>query len=347
MNKFCFGGILVLLLCWSSALFAADWEIIWEPERPFSSCIFAVDFVNAKDGWMTGAYNVILHTDDGGITWREQDSGIMKVSKWYDVSFISTTQGWIGGYYRVDKQGQSIYWYVILHTTNGGTTWNVQKRVDDLPLIIQFFNTKEGIGVSGSGVFFRTMDGGETWEENPQRLWGGVHGGYFLNINEGWVVGSGALHTTDGGKTWKQNQMVGGDEAYFINPKEGWIGGEEGQIFHTTDGGTTWQQHWLQECPFVGGIYFANGREGWVVGGRRSMEEEFGVILHTTDSGTTWEIQSRIDDYLVDICSDGAGHLWAVGSHGTVLAYFDPNLVSVVPANMKVTGWGNVKRGVE
>ena len=357
MSKICFGGMLaILLLCWSSMLFAADWEIVWEPKQPFGnrwggSCIFAVDFVNAKDGWMTGAYNIIFHTDDGGITWREQDSGIMKVSKWYDVSFISPKQGWIGGYYRVDKQDQSIYWNVILHTTDGGSTWKLQKQVSELPLIIQFFTTRKGIALGAEGTVFRTQDSGKTWEEHPHLFT--VYGGHFLNINEGWVVGNWIIHTTDGGKTWEQNQMICGhllDEAYFINPQEGWVGGDgtdfKEKIFHTTDGGITWQQHWLPGCPRVGGIYFANAREGWVVGGGTPGMEEFGVILHTTDSGTTWEVQSRVDKCLVDICSDGAGHLWAVGSRGTVLAYFDPDL-SVVPASMKITRWGDIKQGVK
>ena len=100
----------------------------------------------------------------------------------------------------------------------------------------------------------------------------------------------------------------------------------------------------IPECPQVEGIYFANSQQGWVVGGEHKVGvEAFRVILHTTDSGTTWEVQSHIDDRLVDICSDGAGRLWAVGSNGTVLTYFDPNLLSVVPTNLKLTRWGKLK----
>jgi len=350
MYKICLGGIVaVLLLFWASMLFAAGWEIVWESNRPPSWSLFAVDFVNAKDGWMTGTNNVIRHTDDGGITWRAQDSRILDFGRWWDVSFISPTQGWICGYSRAVERGQTIHWGAILHTTDGGRTWNLQKRLNDIPLIIQFFTTKKGIALGGGGTVFQTMDGGKTWEEHPHLFWGAVYGGYFVNLNEGWVVGNRVFHTTDGGKTW-EDQITPGvclDEAYFINPKEGWVGGE-GQIFHTTDGGTTWQRQTLPACPRVEGIYFANAREGWVIGGElRLGMEGFGVILHTTDSGTTWEVQHRFDEFLVDICSGDAGHLWALGHQGTVLAYFDPNLFSVIPAGMKLTGWGNVKQGVE
>jgi len=202
--------------------------------------------------------------------------------------------------------------------------------------------------LGGGGATFRTQDSGKAWEECPHQFWGAVYGGYFVNLNEGWVVGARTFHTPDGGKIW-EDQITPGvclDEAYFINPKEGWVGGE-GQIFHTTDGGTTWRQHTLPECPQIRGIYFANAREGWVIGGEHKIGMEgFGVILHTTDSGTTWEVQNRINEYLVDICSDGEGHLWTVGRMGTVLTYFDPDLLSVTPASLKATRWGNIKLGV-
>lgn len=88
-----------------------------------------------------------------GRQWKEQESGI--ASKWINgIHFIDPKNGWASG-------GMG----TILHTVDGGITWNEQKS-----------NTIERF----SKVF-------------------------FVDANNGWVTGySGTiLHTTDGGNLWK------------------------------------------------------------------------------------------------------------------------------------------------
>ena len=111
----------LLLFCWTSMVFAADWEIVWK--QPHNWSLYAVDFANAKDGWMTGVNNVILHTGDGGVTWQEQDSGVMNFGKWWDVSFSSPSEGWICGYSHTVEQGQTVHWGAILHTIRRLARW--------------------------------------------------------------------------------------------------------------------------------------------------------------------------------------------------------------------------------
>lgn len=43
---------------------------------PVSVTITTVAFATAKDGWAAGAYGVVLHTTDGGVTWVRQLDGI-------------------------------------------------------------------------------------------------------------------------------------------------------------------------------------------------------------------------------------------------------------------------------
>ena len=60
-----------------------------------------------------GKEGTILHTEDGGSTWKTQSSGT--AAKLNSVAFATPQSGWAVG-----KQG------TILHTDDGGGTWTIQ-----------------------------------------------------------------------------------------------------------------------------------------------------------------------------------------------------------------------------
>jgi photosystem II stability/assembly factor-like uncharacterized protein len=79
-----------------------------------------VHFADAQRGWATGIEEVLLHTTDGGETWRKMD--------------IPERPGFVLGLYDVAVQGR-IGWAIgdsglLLRTVDGGETWT---RVD-LPI---------------------------------------------------------------------------------------------------------------------------------------------------------------------------------------------------------------------
>jgi len=71
----------------------------------------SVDFVNDIKGWAVGENGNIIHSNDGGISWTWQNSG---VTEWLtSVDFINEYYGWAVG-----LNG------TILRTIDGGITWN-------------------------------------------------------------------------------------------------------------------------------------------------------------------------------------------------------------------------------
>jgi hypothetical protein len=78
-----------------------------------------VCFVNRSSGWAVGERGVIWHTDDGGVTWRQQESRV--TCRLNSVCFLDDRHGWaVGGAsrpYSDTTQG------AVLRTVDGGQTW--------------------------------------------------------------------------------------------------------------------------------------------------------------------------------------------------------------------------------
>ena len=78
-------------------------------------------------------------------------------SKWQgsfsDVFFVDAQHGWIVGSSAT-----------ILHTNDGGTTWNQQPLPLDAELKkVRFINPQIGWAVGENGTVLKTTDGGQTW----------------------------------------------------------------------------------------------------------------------------------------------------------------------------------------
>ncbi len=142
------------------------------------------------------------------------------------------------------------------------------------------------------GQVFRTLDGGETWEQRHLYTDVDLRSVCFSGDDLGWIAGGEGkvFYTLDGGDHWdvvyagynlQLNDIIFADDAH------GWIVGENGTIFHSEDGGMNWE---LQGTPGVnhdlGAITFINTEEGWACG-------EYGTVLHTEDGGTTWVQQAQ------------------------------------------------------
>ena len=141
--------------------------------------------------WVVGPVGTVIHSADGGETWEifslppppEQLGG-----RYWDlilngISFVSDTEGWLVGEF-----GR------ILHTTDGGRTWEEQENVLNLPkftrpdlseeealrqripplhledlylLDVAFLNLQEGYIAGETGILLETKDGGDTWTNVP------------------------------------------------------------------------------------------------------------------------------------------------------------------------------------
>lgn len=210
----------------------------------------------------------------------------------FSVTFPSETQGWACGRFGT-----------ILHGTEGGSKWTVQKSGTRLTLAqIHFVDTYKGWAVGDKGTILHTDDGGQNWvgQESPVDLF--LMGVHFVDAEKGWAVGERTtiLHTADGGKTW-QVQFSGEDyylkRVSFCDDQNGWAVGEFGYTYHTVDGGA----NWVHQAGFFG-ISEETGRiEGdifrfdvlavdpmtaWVVG-------IDGYVRKTLDGGETWQAPTQ------------------------------------------------------
>jgi photosystem II stability/assembly factor-like uncharacterized protein len=273
-------------------------------------------FINPLVGWAVNSAGQILHTEDGGATkWKLQQTAAPRTYL-RCMSFSSPTDGWVGTItteQRLFKTQDGKTWTdmtaslpalpsaicgisspsknvvfasgtqfpnreaAVMHTADGGQTWNSISMAAHANLLIDTFFTDDlhGWVVGGRGgksykkltpVIMFTADGGKTWEDKllnsgidfPKGEWGWKI--QFLTPQIGFVslendTAAAILKTTDGGQTWKRIEVrdpqrnVELEGVGFINENVGWVGGwghnftsgnPDGTTSGTTDGGATW-----------------------------------------------------------------------------------------------------------
>jgi photosystem II stability/assembly factor-like uncharacterized protein len=216
---------------------------------------------------------------------------------------------------------------------------------------VKFSDPQNGWVCGQDGLILHTTDGGETWQKQSSGTKFPIFALSFIDRNHGWAVAQQAtyLHTANGGETWEEGHIEASVEGVseeatlamvdptlydvqFIDEKTGWMVGEFGKIYHSGDGGTTWkeQQNSLLghdgiddalNLPTWFGVRFANTTDGVAVG----LE---GKIIKTVDGGKTWtftaqdlSVISTDPLYTVRWVGDGKG--WIVGASGRVLQLRD------------------------
>jgi len=172
-------------------------------------------------------------------------------------------------------------------------------------------------------------------------------GAYFLNTDNGWVVGTHgtivALH--DGGASW-ESQESGTNKylaaVYFIDidARTGWAVGEAGTIRATRDGGVHWNPQQSGTQDDLRYVIFADAHTGWVVGANGTAlathdageswqsisERQAGLTYNLANSETGWVVLQRRTisvTYLNNAYSFGVGSAWGVGRNGAIFVTSD------------------------
>src|SRR3989454_913077 len=156
------------------------------------------------EGWIVGKASLILHTADGGKTWKPQKSAIPPDKHLFCVKAIDANTVWVVG-----------DWGAIAVTHDGGATWEnrslgtvtikmeeTPERVtktlsDDIILYeVSFPDPQHGYIVGEFGTLLATADGGETWEphelpEKQRLVW--MRAVSMVPGTHGFVVGAGGF----------------------------------------------------------------------------------------------------------------------------------------------------------
>jgi len=179
----------------------ADQELAFE-----DPVLYDVEFLDTKRGYIVGEFGKIYYTEDGGVSFVEQQESLMDESvvdildlpTLFDVEFVDDQHGIAAG---LDGR--------IAETRDGGKDWNfvpsnVEAFVDPFySATILSDGTRWVVGASGQVV---RADRGAQFERGDlgSRVNNWIRRVRFQDDKHGWLVGGFGLimNTDDGGKTW-------------------------------------------------------------------------------------------------------------------------------------------------
>jgi photosystem II stability/assembly factor-like uncharacterized protein len=167
---------------------------------------------------------------------------------------------------------------------------------------VHFVDSLYGWAVGDSGTIIHTTNGGSNWDLQNSNTLNEIADVFFLNRNLGWApswnvsvwpFGTLVLKTTNGGQIWTSEPYT--DDLIFIrciiylDSLNGWMGGTPHALVRTSDGGEHWEQAEIDTSLLaflpVSNIHFYNSQYGYVCGG---AFEFAGVIWKTTNGGNKW-----------------------------------------------------------
>lgn len=213
---------------------------IWRQARevPTRAMLTSVCFVDGKRGWVVGHWGQILHTEDGGETWKLQRIDINVDQPLFSVYFSDARHGIAVG-----------LWSLALRTADGGTSWTPLKMPTMSanekagPNLYQIFAARNNVlyVAAEQGLVFKSPDGGETWD----LLNTGNHGSFWTGLStrdDSVLVGglNGKIwRSVDAGRTWSElnSGVTASITALAQSPDGGVTGvGLEGVVIDSRDG---------------------------------------------------------------------------------------------------------------
>jgi len=321
----------VILLLLNSHSFSQNfWERIPSPTDKY---LRTMHFADSSRGWVAGDSGLIFYTDDGGLSWVQQESNT--TNRIMKLFFLDDSRGW-----GLTWVYEPYFGTEILKTTDGGENWSVEQYKEEEVLLrgIYFLDTLKGFagGEGGSIRFIQTTDGGINWER--AHIDSGTFSQYpvmnfrFYNKLYGFAVGgrfdiAGVIwRTINGGENWVAI------EAQYAPPDEVWdihffdslhvmaVGGDPDvfgvALMHSIDAGLSWDYFEIGVHGQALAVSFRTDNEGWAV---VPLSEK---MVATYDYGVTWlEYSAPDSSKLYEIVFTDSLTGYAVGEEGVIVKY--------------------------
>ncbi len=213
---------------------------------PVSFTLTAVDFTCAKKGWVTGHGGVILHTEDGGQTWKIQLDGNTAARIELESATAAADRA---GKKKTDRLSKAEY---------------LVKEGGDKPFLdVKFLTEKTGFACGAFGLFFGTQDGGKTWQscmdrvDNPDEMH--LFAVDFLEGQSLWIAGEGGFLalSPDRGKSFTRMDSPSAASFFAVKVSASggvYLGGLQGNNFWSGDQGKTFQKIKNSENCTVNGV---------------------------------------------------------------------------------------------
>jgi len=280
-------------------------------------------WLDTLNGWL-GCRGSVLHTADGGATWREQalPSGPQSI---LSMHFLDKKLGWAVG----EKS-------CVLRSNNGGETWEnaIPFGLASSANFVYFRDTSDGWilcqGYRGATNLFSTTNGGASWngqllaDADLQRI-SVVNDSVAIIVGGRFMSSTGrsgyAATTKDSGKTWQESdtlpneigpihglQLLTDSVGYCL----GWFG-----IAKTIDQGRSWRK---VLGTGVGGprfecMHFRSSDTGFAY-------FAFGgfIVYKTANGGVTWNTTSEPGSAIVvrDVRFPVPSKGFAIGENGSL-----------------------------
>ena len=299
-----------------------DWKLQLNPAEATTE-VGKIQFVTATEGWISISPGGLLHTTNGGVTWKETPLDLPNViissmiDPAFNMCFINPLTGWVlksFGTDPFDSNGAVVY-----KTTNGGLNWQkiiLSQVPKDMGGQIQFIDENNGYASivnteSGLAKYYKTTDGGTTWSLLPSDGTVGIF--YPVDLNNSWgILGTFSqtppfkiLHSNNGMASFTEQSTDDSPGAFwalqFTDLNHGWVVGQKGKILKTDNGGLKWDpvtNTGITSDYTCKSVYFMNATTGWIgaqldnSSNKIIASTNYAIVLHTKDGGASWTTQT-------------------------------------------------------
>ena len=256
-----------------------------------------------------GQYGHIIMSADGE-SWHQ--SNVPVQSTLTKVYFYNKNLGWAVGHDAT-----------ILHSQDGGVSWSIQlfkPRLEKPFFDIVFKTSLEGIAVGAKGLFYRTIDGGITWNKehhseflSPDNLlhlsklkrkdedaYLDEHSSLSPHFNhlmlDGrtlYLVGEHGIisKSNDFGISWSILEHIYNGSFYDIIrtlKSKLLVVGLHGHVFRSSKSGTPWTKHDTNTVALINDIVLTDD-------GRIFLLAANGVLLESNDDGQSYRLKKQKD----------------------------------------------------